>query len=71
MISGTKKTEEEANNKILGWQCNINTRKGDILIFPENGGDPIIHVRTWQPEWAGGKRQQPDDDISTLGGFDL
>lgn len=38
MISGTKKTEEEANNKILGWQCNINTRKGDILIFYENGG---------------------------------
>lgn len=43
MISGTKKTEEEANNKILSWQCNENTRKGDILIFYENRG-------TWYKE---------------------
>lgn len=43
MISGTKKSEEEANNPILGWQCNANTRKGDILIFYENGG-------TWYKE---------------------
>jgi len=32
---------------------------------------PVIHVRTWQPDWVGGVRQQPDDDISTLGAFDL
>lgn len=38
--------------------------------FPDNG-DPIIHVRTWQPEWVGGKRQAPDNDISTLAAFDL
>lgn len=38
--------------------------------FPENG-DPIIHVRTWQPEWVGGKKQAPDNDISTLAAFDL
>lgn len=39
--------------------------------FPEDGGDPIIHVRTWQPEMVGGTHQKPDDNISTLGGFDL
>lgn len=39
--------------------------------FPEDGRSPVIHVRTWQPEWVGGQRTQPDDDISTLGGFDL
>ena len=39
------------------------------------GKDPEINVRTWQPEWTDIKRkdghQQPDDDISTLGGFGL
>jgi len=45
-----------------------------LFEFPQ-GGDPIIHVRTWQPEWVGGTRsnggvhQDPDNDISTLGGF--
>lgn len=47
-----------------------------LFEFPK-GGDPIIHVRTWQPEWVGGTKnskgthQAPDDDISTLGGFGL
>lgn len=47
-----------------------------LFEFPEHG-DPIIHVRTWQPEWSGktqsgkGTHLQPDDDISTLGGFGL
>ena len=47
-----------------------------LFEFPKDG-DPIIHVRTWQPEWVGrtkdnkGTHQQPDDDISTLGGFGL
>ena len=56
------------------WKSSNYSDEGYLFLlwdFPENGGDPIIHVRTWQPEWAGGKRQQPDDDISTLGGFDL
>lgn len=39
--------------------------------FPNDGGDPIIHVRTWQPEWVNGQRSAPDDDISTLSAFDL
>lgn len=39
--------------------------------FPKNGGSPIIHVRTWQPELVGGKKAEPAPEISTLGGFDL
>lgn len=39
--------------------------------FPEDGSDPIIHVRTWQPEKVGGVIQEPDANITTLGGFDL
>lgn len=56
------------------WKSSNYNDEGYLFLlweFPENGGSPIIHVRTWQPEWAGGKRQQPNDDISTLGGFDL
>lgn len=56
------------------WNSSNYSDKGYLFLlweFPENGGDPIIHVRTWQPEWVGGVRQQPDDDISTLGAFDL
>lgn len=32
---------------------------------------PVIHVRTWQPDMVGGVKQQPDNNISTLGAFDL
>lgn len=56
------------------WKSSNYSDEGYLFLlweFPENGGEPIIHVRTWQPEWAGGERLQPDDDISTLGGFDL
>lgn len=37
LISGSKKTEKEANDKVLFWQANKDTKKGDILIFKENG----------------------------------
>ncbi len=56
------------------WRSSNYSDEGYLFLlwdFPEDGGAPIIHVRTWQPEWAGGQRQQPNDDISTLGGFDL
>ena len=56
------------------WKSSNYSDEGYLFLlweFPENGGEPIIHVRTWQPEWAGDKHLQPDDDISTLGGFDL
>ena len=56
------------------WKSSNYSDEGYLFLlweFPEDGSSPIIHVRTWQPEWAGGKRQEPNDDISTLGGFDL
>lgn len=56
------------------WNSSNYSDKGYLFLlweFPENDKSPIIHVRTWQPEWVGDKRQQPDDDISTLGAFDL
>lgn len=56
------------------WNSSNYSDKGYLFLlweFPEDGKSPIIHVRTWQPEWVGGTRQQPDDDISTLGAFDL
>ena len=56
------------------WSSSTYSDEGYLFLlweFPDDGGDPIIHVRTWQPEWVGGVRQQPDDDISTLGAFDL
>ena len=56
------------------WQSSNYSDEGYLFLlweFPEDGGDPIIHVRTWQPEMVGGTHQKPDDNISTLGGFDL
>ena len=56
------------------WKSSNYSDEGYLFLlweFPENGGNPIIHVRTWQPEWVGGQKQEPDDNISTLGGFDL
>ena len=56
------------------WKSSNYSDEGYLFLlweFPEDGGDPIIHVRTWQPEMVGGTHQKPDDNISTLGGFDL
>lgn len=56
------------------WKSSNYSDEGYLFLlwdFPEDGGSPIIHVRTWQPQWVGGKMQQPDDNILTLGGFDL
>lgn len=56
------------------WKSSTYSDEGYLFLlweFPEDGSDPIIHVRTWQPEIVGGTRQKPDDNISTLGGFDL
>lgn len=60
------------------WQSENYSDEGYLFLlweFPEDGRSPIIHVRTWQPEWVGTgankTHQRPDDDISTLAGFDL
>ena len=73
-------TRSEKNRNMYGvrlrqeWNSSTYSDEGYLFLlweFPENGDSPIIHVRTWQPEWVGGQRQEPDDDISTLGGFNL
>ena len=56
------------------WRSSTYSDEGYLFLlweFPDDGSDPIIHIRTWQPQWVGGKEQRPDDDISTLGAFDL
>lgn len=56
------------------WRSSNYSDEGYLFLlwdFPEDGGSPIIHVRTWQPEMVAGQKQQPNDDISTLAGFDL
>lgn len=56
------------------WNSNNYSDKGYLFLlweFPEDGSNPLIHVRTWQPESANGQHLEPDDEISTLGGFDL
>lgn len=56
------------------WKSSNYSDEGYLFLlweFPEDGSSPIIHVRTWQPEMVGGQKQMPQDDISTLGGFDL
>lgn len=56
------------------WRSSNYSDEGYLFLlwdFPEDGSDPIIHVRTWQPEMVNGVKQQPDKDITTLAGFDL
>lgn len=56
------------------WKSSTYSDEGLLFLlfeFPADGSDPIIHVRTWQPERAGGQRLRFDDNISTLGGFGL
>lgn len=55
------------------WKSEHYSDEGYLFLlweFPKEG-DPIIHVRTWQPEWEGSTHLEPDDDISTLSGFGL
>jgi hypothetical protein len=56
------------------WKSENYSDEGYLLLlweFPEDGRSPIIHVRTWQPEVVNGVVQKPDNNISTLEGFDL
>jgi len=56
------------------WKSSNYSDEGTLFLLweiPENGGDPIIHVRTWSPEFVDGKHYEPSEDLTTLGGFDL
>lgn len=73
-------TQSQKNSTMYGvrvcqdWKSSNYSDTGYLFLlweFPEDGRDPIIHVRTWQPKMVGNVEQKPDDSISTLGGFDL
>ncbi len=56
------------------WKSSNYSDEGYLFLlweFPEDGGAPIIHIRTWQPKWVDGQKQEPDVEITTLGGFNL
>lgn len=55
------------------WRSSNYNDEGYLFLLWDfsNEDKPQIHVRTWQPEWVGGKKVEPDDNISTLAGFDL
>lgn len=56
------------------WRSSSYSDEGYLFLLweiPKNGGDPIIHVRTWQPEFVGGVQQEPDPEISTLAAFGI
>ena len=58
---------------IQHWKSSNYSDDGYLFLFwefPKNGGDPIIHVRTWQPLVVGGVLQEPDNNISTVGAFE-
>lgn len=74
IIQSTKDKTKYGVRLRQSWKSSNYSDEGYLFLlweFPEDGGDPIIHVRTWQPEMVGGTHQKPDDNISTLGGFDL
>ena len=60
------------------WKSSSYEDEGYLFLlweFPDDGKDPIIHVRTWQPEWTGskpgeGQHLAPDDNKSTIGAFE-
>lgn len=44
------------------WQSNNYSDDGYIFLlwqFPKDGGNPVIHVRTWQPEMVGNEKLDP------------
>lgn len=59
------------------WRSSTYSDDGYLFLlweFPEDGKSPVIHVRTWQPEWLDKQKTQKaeiNDDMSTLGGFGL
>lgn len=73
-------TQSQKNTTMYGvrvcqdWKSSNYSDTGYLFLLweiPDDGGSPIIHVRTWQPKTVNKVEQKPDDSISTLGGFDL
>ena len=72
-------TQSEVNTKCFGvrlrqeWRSSNYSDVGYLFLLWDftDEDKPVIHVRTWQPEFVGNVRQEPDVNISTLGAFDL
>lgn len=54
------------------WRSSNYSDEGYLFLLWDftNENAPVIHVRTWQPEWVGGQKL-PEDDIFSLSDFDL
>ena len=75
-------TKRDSNGQLMNfygvrliqhWKSSNYSDDGYLFLlweFPKGGGDPIIHVRTWQPMEVDGVHQEPDDNISTVGAFE-
>ena len=72
-------TQSDVNPKCFGvrlrqeWRSSNYSDVGYLFLLWDftDEDKPVIHVRTWQPEFVGNVRQEPDVNISTLGAFDL
>lgn len=71
-------TQSSVNPKMYGvrlrqeWRSSNYSDEGYLFLLWDftNEDAPVIHVRTWQPEWVGGQKL-PEDDIFSLSDFDL
>lgn len=71
-------TQSSVNPKMYGvrlrqeWRSSNYSDEGYLFLLWDftNEEAPVIHVRTWQPEWVGGQKL-PEDDIFSLSDFDL
>lgn len=54
------------------WRSSNYSDEGYLFLLWDfsNENEPVIDVRTWQPEWVGGEKL-PDDDIFSLSDFNL
>lgn len=54
------------------WHSSTYSDEGYVFLLWDftNENAPVIHVRTWQPQWVGGK-EFPEDEIFSLTDFDL
>ena len=54
------------------WRSSNYSDEGYVFLLWDftNEDAPVIHVRTWQPEWVGGQKL-PENDIFSLSDFDL
>lgn len=71
-------TQSKVNKNMYGvrlrqeWKSSTYSDEGYLFLLWDftNEEAPVIHVRTWQPQWVGGEKL-PDEEIFSLKNFDL